>query len=170
MNYTKEERTAYNKAYYSSNSDREKARSKAHRKANPGEAKEYSKAYYKANPDKAKAASKAYKVANPDKIKAIKKAWQIANPDKSNASNAKRRAAKLQRIPAWADQEDIKQVYIDCEEINIAAKLAGCIEKFVVDHVIPLQGELVSGLHISSNLQIITAKANNEKNNNFTPS
>lgn len=184
MSYTKEEKAAYgkawraanpsyskvyNKAYYSANSDKEKKRSKVHRKANPGEAKAYSKAYYKANPDKAQAASKAYKEANPDKIKMIKKAWQTSNLDKANASNAKRRAAKLKRTPSWADLETTKQVYADCKEINLAAATAGCSEKFVVDHIIPLQGELVSGLHIASNLQIITAKANNEKNNNFIP-
>ena len=36
-----------------------------------------------------------------------------------------------------------------------------------VDHIIPLRGELASGLHVESNLQVITADENRKKNNNY---
>ncbi len=53
------------------------------------------------------------------------RAWIKANPEKMNAHGAKRRAAKLQRTVAWADQDAIKDFYTDCEEFNLAAATAG---------------------------------------------
>ena len=91
------------------------------------------------------------------------------NPDKINARNAKRRASKLQRTVLWANNQIIKSIYKDCEEINLAAKAAGCSESFVIDHIIPLQGKLVSGLHVETNLQILTNSENCSKGNKFTP-
>lgn len=41
--------------------------------------------------------------------------------------------------------------------------------KFHVDHIIPLQHELVCGLHVENNLQIISAERNMRKNNSFVP-
>ena len=86
----------------------------------------------------------------------IIKAWKVANPGIAVAHSAKRRAAKLERTPAWADLEKIKEIY------RLAAELG-----MVVDHVVPLQGELVSGLHVHINLQLITAFENGSKGNKF---
>ena len=104
---------------------------------------------------------------NKEKITLTTRLWQQNNTDKVNAHAAKRRSAKLQRTPSWANLETIKQIYLDCVEINLTAKAAGCTEKFVVDHLIPLQGENVSGLHVENNLQIITATENCSKSNKF---
>lgn len=95
--------------------------------------------------------------------------YRKLNPEIIRAYCAKHRAAKLKRMVAWADLNKIKEVYADCEEVNLAASTAGCTEKFVVDHVIPLQGKFVSGLHIETNLQIITASDNLTKGNKFIP-
>lgn len=57
------------------------------------------------------------------------------------------------RMPKWADIEAIRQIYLN--------KPIGCH----VDHIIPLQGKLVSGLHIPENLQYLDAKENNRKQN-----
>lgn len=97
------------------------------------------------------------------------KEWAKANRGKCNAWLVKYRAAKLQRTVSWANLDLIKEVYSDCVEINLAAKTAGCTDTFVVDHIIPLQGKLVSGLHVENNLQIITVSENCIKNNSFTP-
>lgn len=80
-----------------------------------------------------------------------------------------RHTAKINRRPAWADYQAIKEIYQDCIDINLNAKAAGCSESFVVDHIVPLQGELVSRLHVENNLQIITAKENAVKYNKYTP-
>ncbi len=81
------------------------------------------------------------------------------------ASAAKRRAVKIQRTPNWLSKLDIWLI----EEIYVLAalrtKLTGVV--WHVDHIVPLQGELVSGLHIPVNLQVITAKENMYKSNKF---
>lgn len=106
---------------------------------------------------------------NHDKEKSDNNKWKKENPDKRSFTDAKRRAAKLQRTVAWADTDKIREIYKDCIEINLAAKAAGCAEMFWVDHVVPLQGELVSGLHVEYNLDIITASENLKKSNKFIP-
>lgn len=84
-----------------------------------------------------------------------------------NAKNAKRRAKKLKATPQWANLDIMKEIYIDCQEINIINKLCGGIDIFVVDHIIPLQGKKVCGLHVHNNLAIITQHENNIKFNKF---
>jgi hypothetical protein len=78
---------------------------------------------------------------------------------------AKRRAAKLQRTPAWLTEED----HWMFEEIYSLAKLREELTgvKWHVDHKIPLQGENVCGLHVPTNLQVITATENLNKSNNY---
>lgn len=83
---------------------------------------------------------------------------QYANsPGRKSATNAKRRAAKLNRTPPWADLEAIEQFFVDRPE------------GYHGDHEIPLQGELVSGLHVLKNLQYLTAAENLSKGNKFNP-
>ena len=74
---------------------------------------------------------------------------------KEAAKSAKYRASKLQRTPVWSNLEEIKEIYKNCPE------------GYHVDHEIPLQGELVSGLHIPENLQYLTATENLSKGNRF---
>jgi len=72
------------------------------------------------------------------------------------ARNAERRARKLRATPAWADLEKIKDIY------------ASCPKGYHVDHVIPLVNNYVCGLHVESNLQVISAEENLRKSNSFT--
>lgn len=57
--------------------------------------------------------------------------------------------------PAWADKEEIRRIY------------ANCPPGYSVDHVVPLRGELVSGLHVPLNLQYLPAADNKAKGNKF---
>ena len=68
---------------------------------------------------------------------------------------SKYRCSKLNRTPKWADLLSIKYFYDKCP--------AG----YHVDHIVPLQGELVSGLHVLNNLQYLIASENCSKSNNF---
>ena len=88
-----------------------------------------------------------------------------SNREVNNNSKAKRRAAKLKRTPSWSSTEDeqkIKDLYIKAKELEKKYNV-----KYHVDHIIPLQGKLVSGLHIFSNLQVITAIDNMSKSNTY---
>lgn len=59
------------------------------------------------------------------------------------------------RVPKWADKNKIYEVYNNCPD------------GYSVDHIIPLNGKIVSGLHVASNLQYITKEENNFKRNKF---
>jgi len=78
------------------------------------------------------------------------------------AGVAKRRAAKLRRTPPWADHRAIRRVY---EEARRLTNETGIPHH--VDHVTPLCGRAVSGLHVETNLQIIPGSENCRKHNRF---
>jgi hypothetical protein len=62
----------------------------------------------------------------------------------------------MDRVPPWADIGKIKEVY------KLARQLG-----MTVDHVIPLRGKYVSGLHVHNNLQLLPAAVNFSKGNKF---
>ena len=68
---------------------------------------------------------------------------------------ARKRASTLQRTPSWANLDKIKEIYRTCPE------------GYHVDHIVPLQGELVSWLHVEYNLQHLPASENIAKSNKF---
>jgi len=76
----------------------------------------------------------------------------------------KRRSAKIRRTPSWANFEAIRAVYAEAHRLTIETGI-----EHHVDHDLPLQGELVSGLHVETNLQILTAAENIRKRNHFQP-
>jgi len=114
----------------------------------------YIKEWRKNNPDKVKAYSKKYTEKNKDKINAYVKQWAKDNKGKVCARTRKYQAAKLQRTVAWNDDLVMQMIYEDCPE------------GYQVDHIVPLQGEYVSGLHVHYNLQYLTAAENRQKSNN----
>jgi hypothetical protein len=90
---------------------------------------------------------------------------KIAPKESGFHGNSTRRAEAIaQRTPTWADQQDIAAVY---ERAARVAAETGIPHH--VDHVIPLQGKLVSGLHVANNLQPIPARDNILKSNRFEP-
>jgi predicted ATP-dependent endonuclease of OLD family len=104
---------------------------------------------------------KIYMRGRPDYYKQMR----LKQPEKVNAKENKRKAAKLQRIPCWLTPDDfwmIEQAYDICA---LRTKMTGI--EWHVDHIIPLQGKLVSGLHMPYNLQVIPASINTAKGNKF---
>ena len=69
--------------------------------------------------------------------------------------NAHRRGRLSKATPNWADKPAIRQFYVDCPK------------GFHVDHIIPLHGENVSGLHVLENLQYLPAQINLQKGNTY---
>ena len=85
------------------------------------------------------------------------------NQDKVIANIARRHAAKLQRTPKWITSEQRKQIEHVYREAKMLEVETGI--KHHVDHIIPLQGKNVSGLHVPENLRVITATENRRKYN-----
>jgi len=76
---------------------------------------------------------------------------------------AKRRASIEKRTPAWLTEDDcwmMRQAYELCA---MRSDITGI--KHHVDHIIPLRGKIVSGLHVPFNLQVVPAAFNLKKGN-----
>jgi hypothetical protein len=173
MRNSKEKTAEYNKAYYLANKEKAKATTQAYYQANKEAKSESNKAYYQANKEKAREkrlankedkaeSNKAYRLANKEKALAYGKAYYLDNKDACNTHSAKRRASKLERTVSWSDSDAIKALYTEAQRLTEETG-----EQHHVDHIIPLQGELVSGLHVQNNLQVLTAYANLSKSNTF---
>ena len=136
------------------------AMSKAWQAAN----RERQAAYVKVWRSKNKEHIKEYERATKERKSATNKAWKVNNSDRLNFYTAKRRAAKLLRTVSWANMKAIKDIYAEARRLEKATGIA-----MHVDHILPLQGLLVSGLHVETNLQILTWCENISKSNNFKP-
>jgi hypothetical protein len=93
------------------------------------------------------------------------KEWAKKNPHKVLEQSARKRATKLKRVPCWLtkqDFENIKQIYLEAKQLSDKEG-----KKYHVDHIIPLRGKYVSGLHVPENLRILLAEENMAKSNKF---
>ena len=141
------------------------ARCKAWREANKEKVAASYKAWQKANKERYDARRREWARRNPEKQAARCAKHRAGNPEKYTAYAAKRRAAKLQRTPPWLTQEHHDQIISKYEERGRLTQETG-IEHHV-DHIVPLQGDTVSGLHVPWNLQVITATENQQKSNSY---
>jgi hypothetical protein len=79
-----------------------------------------------------------------------------------HASSAKRAVALALRTPKWADLAAIEAIYAEAKRITASTGVP-----HHVDHSIPLQGRLVSGLHVANNLAVLHGHDNVRKSNRF---
>jgi len=107
------------------------------------------------NPHKVVEYNRKWRAENPEKIAEMDRSWNDRNRARKNAHRAMRRARLAQRTPPWADLEAIAFFY-ECRP-------EGCH----VDHIIPLRGKNISGLHVEANLQWLPAEENLAKSNNW---
>jgi len=89
--------------------------------------------------------------------------WKKDNRGYVSHINRLRELKKKQRTPIWADLDAIRLIYEERADLN---KKHG-VGAYHVDHIIPLQGKTVSGLHVENNLQILKASDNLKKSNNY---
>ena len=122
-------------------------------------------AWRAANPDKAKLIYAKFREANREQRNAHKRDWAQANKGIVNAYNIKRYAEKLNRTPAWLSEFDKLKIECLYQLAAMRTRESGYI--WHVDHIIPLQGKFVSGLHVPSNLRVIPAVENNRKYNRY---
>ena len=104
--------------------------------------------------DKLRSYMDEYREKNKDRLKEYYVNYCRANPHKLIINNLKRKASV--RIPPWANLEKIKSIYL----------LARSLGKHV-DHIIPVRGKIVCGLHCEDNLQILSQQENSRKGNKF---
>jgi hypothetical protein len=140
--------------------------------------KRIAKEWYERNKQLTKDRARARDLANPEQAAARKAKWREENREQHNATNrnwnannkpvkaalqAKRKSAILQRTPSWDPH-----AHLIVAKYQLAAMLAKAsgIEHHV-DHIIPLQGRKVSGLHVFSNLRVIPGTDNVKKSNKF---
>lgn len=136
-------------------------------KSNPGKEKEYSIRYRATVPKEIEAERcRKKRSKNPEVYRKITKTYRDSNPEKQIAKLAKRRASKLEATPSWltkAQHAEMTDIYKQAKELE---KIF-FNRKFHVDHIIPLQGKDVCGLHVPWNLQILTAEENIAKSNKY---
>ncbi len=92
-------------------------------------------------------------------------AWKISNPAKVAAMDAKRRASTLQRTPKWLTPSELLR--IECMYSLASMLNKHGVESWHVDHIVPLQGKKVSGLHVYSNLRVVPSSVNLAKGNRY---
>ena len=124
--------------------------------------KEKTQQYRKDNLDK----RREWLATNKDKTSAHKKTYRQNHSDVVLANNAKRRTSKQKRNAKW----DIELTDLVVVEAYHLCELRENITGFSwhVDHVIPLNGKVVSGLHVWNNLAVIPAAQNLSKGNRYT--
>lgn len=129
-----------------------------------------SREYYLANKNAINAKCNEYYANNASELRKKSSvngaAWRKLNPHKNASKSAKRRAYKNFATPCWLTEEhmsEINQFYTLARDCQI---ITG--EPYHVDHIVPLKGKNVCGLHVPWNLQVLPAGMNLSKSNTFS--
>lgn len=160
--------------------DKTKLYQAAYREKNKDARNAWHRENYAKNKEAIKVAKKEYRAANAEDIKAKKKAdyekhkeryltqkkeYRALNKGKINALNAARKKVIKQQTPKWVNTADKWFILEAYELAALRTEMFGF--SWNVDHIIPLQGKIVSGLHVPNNLQVIPAIENIRKKNKY---
>lgn len=131
--------------------------------ANPEKVREAKKKYAEKNKEACKLRVAQWMEKNKEKMKEARKAWRLNNRHRDIANTRFRQLRKKQRTPKWLTDDDkwlMEQAY---DLAVLRTKLFGF--QWDVDHIVPLNGKLVSGFHVPWNLQVIPGVHNSSKGN-----
>lgn len=182
-----------NKKWKASNPERARENDRRWRADNPAKvsaisARRYAKdpesfkkrasAYYAAHRPAMAAANKAWSENNRERQREIRRRWEVRNPEKARAASAAwasknrarllaynrtRAASLLNATPGWLTKDDREAIVSIYETRARTTTETGTLHH--VDHIVPLRGETVCGLHVPWNLQVIPATENVRKHN-----
>ena len=133
------------------------------RNANPNRRRMQLAEYYQENMEQCKLDSAEWYEENAEDVKRKSSQWKKDNPEKHRAQQAKRHALKLKAMPSWlsdAQLNEITAIYQKVKELQI---ISDPNDPLQVDHIVPLQGKDVCGLHVPWNLQILPRSLNLSK-------
>jgi hypothetical protein len=102
---------------------------------------------------------------NPARHRARSARWAAENRDAVNSKSAVRRARSKKAQPAWLTSHEHGQILLRYKEARVMAALTGVPHE--VDHIIPINGDLVCGLHVPWNLRVIPMRENRRKAKKF---
>lgn len=166
--------------WHANNKEKKKEYDRLYRDKNKEKIAKEKEEYAKKYPDRVAKAKKEYKERNAEAIKEAGRKYAQLNAEKINRYSAiyrknnvarirywamKRHTAKLQRTPKWLTPDDYWMIEQAYELAVLRKKMFGF--DWHVDHIIPLQGKLVSGLHVPTNLQVIPGRENSSKSNRY---
>jgi len=120
------------------------------------------KRYRESDEGKKLAAATSAKYRASEHGKATRKKYCKNNPEKIFMVQHQYLQRKEQAIPPWYEADLVKQIYLKRDELS---ELWGIT--LHVDHIVPLQGKNVSGLHCWDNLQLLEGSLNSSKSNKF---
>lgn len=138
---------------------------KAYRERNKEKLHRQRAEYYANNKDREIMQMRKWKSDNSEYVLEYARQYALDNPEKRNALEMKRHAKKVSASILEGDEWNdffIQEIYALRKTRTVATGL-----EYHVDHIIPLQGKLVSGLHVWNNLQLLPASINYSKNNSF---
>ena len=126
--------------------------------------------YRERHAERVAAARLARYAANPEKHIATNRRWEQNHPDQARAINsakaARHRASKRDATLRWLSAEHRAQILRFYDEAVALAKQTGIQHE--VDHIVPLRGKTVRGLHVPWNLQVLPMRENRVKHNRLS--
>jgi 5-methylcytosine-specific restriction endonuclease McrA len=130
---------------------------------NPEKATAYGRKYREEKREQISASRAIHTAQNKESLTLYAEEYRKANPGKINAKTAKRRAARRKAVPKWLTKIQLQEMQNFYIFASLWSLLTGIPHE--VDHIVPLQGKNVRGLHVPWNLRVITQEENRHKNN-----
>lgn len=140
------------------------ALSKAWREKNPDHKQEYQRIWHENNRERVSAYRKDRYARHAESERAYMRDYKAANRDRYTAHENRRRAAELNQTLAGDFEREIQQLFSEAARLTRETGIP-----HNVDHIVPLQGREMRGLHVPWNLRVIPASENFQKKNRVDP-